>query len=314
MSKYLVTGGAGFIGSHIVDRLVADGEDVRVIDNLSTGKLANIQHNLDKIEFRQETLTDLSAVRSAVEGVDYIIHQAAIPSVPRSVADPISSNDAGINATLNLLVAAKDAGVKRLVYASSSSVYGNAATLPKHEEMPTHPLSPYALTKLAGEHYLRMFFELYGLETVSLRYFNVFGPRQDPKSEYAAVIPKFIQKIINGEPPVIYGDGLTSRDFTYVENNVNGNLLACKAPGVGGQVFNLACGDRISLLDLVECINQALGTSLKAVHEPERPGDVKHSQAAIEKARDMLGFAPLVSFDQGMQKLVSWTLEQRAKA
>ncbi len=314
MSKYLVTGGAGFIGSHIVDKLVADGEDVRVLDNLSTGKLANIERHLDKIDFRHESLTDMAAVRSAVEGVDYILHQGAIPSVPRSVADPIGSNDAGINGTLNLLVAARDAGVKRLVYASSSSVYGNSPTLPKHEEMPTHPLSPYALTKLAGEHYLRMFFELYGLETVSLRYFNVFGPRQDPKSEYAAVIPKFVNMIIDGESPIIYGDGLTSRDFTYVENNVSGNLLACKAPGVGGHLFNLACGDRISLLDLVECINQVLGTSVKAIHEPERPGDVKHSQAAMEKARDMLGFAPLVSFDQGMQKLVSWTLEQRAKA
>ena len=313
MSKYLVTGGAGFIGSHIVERLVNDGQQVRVLDNLATGKLANIQPFMDKIEFMQDSLTDLSAVRNAVEGVDYILHQGAIPSVPRSVADPIGSNEAGIDGTLNLLVAARDAGVKRLVYASSSSVYGNSPTLPKHEKMETHPLSPYALTKLAGEHYLRIFFELYGLETVALRYFNVFGPRQDPNSEYAAVIPKFILKLIRGESPTIYGDGLTSRDFTYVDNNVNANLLACTAPGIGGEVFNIACGDRFSLLDLVDAINKILGTNIKANHEPERPGDVKHSQAAVEKARDMLGFKPAVSFTEGMERLVKWTVENERK-
>ncbi len=311
MSKYLVTGGAGFIGSHIVERLVKDGEDVRVLDNLATGRMSNIQPFLDKIEFMQESLTDLPAVQKAVEGVDYILHQGAIPSVPRSVADPIGSNAAGIDGTLNLLVAARDAGVKRLVYASSSSVYGNSPTLPKHEKMETHPLSPYALTKLAGEHYLRIFFELYGLETVSLRYFNVFGPRQDPNSEYAAVIPKFIVKMIKGERPIIYGDGLTSRDFTYVVNNVNANLLACKAPGIGGEVFNIACGDRFSLLDLVGAINEALGTSIEPIHEAERPGDVKHSQAAIEKARERMGFEPSIGFTEGLQRLVKWTLDQQ---
>ena len=313
MSKFLVTGGAGFIGSHIVDRLVADGEDVRVIDNLSTGKLANMEHNLDKIDFRQESLTDLSVVRNVVDGVDYIIHQAAIPSVPRSVADPIASNDAGINATLNLLVAAKDAGVKRVVYASSSSVYGNSPTLPKHEKMGTNPLSPYALTKLAGEHYLRIFTELYGLETVSLRYFNVFGPRQDPGSQYAAVIPKFITLIARGERPVIYGDGQQSRDFTYVSNNVNANLLACTAPGVAGHVFNIACGERFSLLDLVEAINRILGTSIEPILEDERPGDVKHSLADISKAREAMGFEPIITFTEGLERLVRWTVESQSQ-
>lgn len=309
MSKFLVTGGAGFIGSHIVDRLIEDGHEVRVLDNLATGKMANIEHNLDKIEFMKESLTELDSVERSVQGVDYVLHQGAIPSVPRSVADPIGSNEAGITGTLNLLVAARDAGVKRLVYASSSSVYGNSPTLPKHEQMGTHPLSPYALTKLAGEHYLRIFTELFGLETVSLRYFNVFGPRQDPGSQYAAVIPKFITAMLRGERPVIYGDGLQSRDFTYVSNNVNANLLACTAAGVAGQVFNIACGERFSLLDLVEAINGILGTSIEPILEDERPGDVKHSLADISRARDAMGFEPIVTFTEGLERLVRWTVE-----
>jgi len=306
LSKYLVTGGAGFIGSHIVDRLVKEGREVRVLDNLSTGKLSNIEHNLDKIEFVRESLTDLDAVKRAVEGVDCVLHQGAIPSVPRSVADPIGSNDAGINATLNLLVAAKDAGVRRLVYASSSSVYGDSPTLPKHEKMETNPLSPYAITKLAGEHYLRVFHDLYGLETVSLRYFNVFGPRQDPSNQYAAVIPKFITIMLRGERPTIYGDGLQSRDFTYVSNNVTANLLACEAPGIGGEVFNIACGERFSLLDLVETLNGILGTAIEPILEAERPGDVKHSQAEISKARERMDFQPGTSFHEGIEILVKW--------
>jgi nucleoside-diphosphate-sugar epimerase len=313
VSKYLVTGGAGFIGSHIVDRLVQDGHEVRVLDNLATGKMANVEHNLDKIEFMEESLTEFDSVKRAVEGVDYVLHQAAIPSVPRSVADPIGSNHAGITGTLNLLVAARDAGVKRVVYASSSSVYGNSPTLPKHEKMETHPLSPYALTKLAGEHYLRIFTELYGLETVSLRYFNVFGPRQDPRSEYAAVIPKFITLIARGERPTIYGDGLQSRDFTYVSNNVNANLLACAASGIAGQVFNIACGERFTLLDLVGAINRILGTSIEPILEDERPGDVKHSLADISKAREAMGFEPTISFAEGLERLVRWTLDSQSE-
>jgi UDP-glucose 4-epimerase len=241
--------------------------------------------------------------------VDYVLHQGAIPSVPRSVADPIGSNEAGITGTLNLLVAARDAGVKRVVYASSSSVYGNSPTLPKHEKMETNPLSPYALTKLAGEHYLRIFHDLYGLETVSLRYFNVFGPRQDPANQYAAVIPKFITIMMRGDRPTIYGDGLQSRDFTYVSNNVNGNLLACEAPGVGGEVFNLACGERYSLLNLVTAINRILGTSIEPILEDERPGDVKHSQADIGKARERMGFVPGTTFHEGLEILVEWIKE-----
>lgn len=311
MSKYLVTGGSGFIGSHITDKLIGEGHQVRILDNLATGRLVNIQHNLDKIEFMQESLTDLDAVKRAVEGIDYVLHQGAIPSVPRSVADPLGSNDAGINGTLNLLVSARDAGVKRVVYASSSSVYGDSPTLPKHEQMPTHPLSPYALTKLTGEHYLRLFYELYGLETVALRYFNVFGPRQDPNSEYAAVIPKFVTRMLRGESPTIFGDGLQSRDFTYVSNNVDANLLACIAPGVAGEVFNIACGDRFTLLDLVDSINRILGTSIKPIHEQGRPGEVKHSQAAVDKARERMGYSAKVGFAEGMDRLVKWTIEQQ---
>jgi len=307
VSFYLVTGGAGFIGSHIVDRLVQDGEKVRVLDNFSTGRRANIEHNLDRIDLVEGSLTDMDTVRRAVEGVDYVLHQGALPSVPRSVNDPIGSNDANINGTLNLLVAARDAGVKRFVFASSSSVYGNSPTLPKHEDMPPDPLSPYALTKLAGERYCKLFTDLYGLETVSLRYFNVFGPRQDPESQYAAVIPKFIKCIMNGESPVIYGDGFQSRDFTYVENNVEANLLACSAPRAAGEVLNIACGDRFSLLDLVDVINRILGTSIEPAFEPARPGDVKHSQADISKAREIIGFEPKVGFVEGLERLISWT-------
>jgi len=307
VSFYLVTGGAGFIGSHIVDRLVQDGEKVRVLDNFSTGKRANIEHNLGEIDLINGSLTDMGTVRRAVEGVDYVLHQGALPSVPRSVNDPIGSNDANINGTLNLLVAARDAGVKRLVFASSSSVYGDSPSLPKHERMPPDPLSPYALTKLAGECYCRLFTDLYGLETVSLRYFNVFGPRQDPESQYAAVIPKFIKCMLKGERPVIYGDGLQSRDFTYVENNVEANILACSAPRAVGEVMNIACGDRFSLSELVDIINRILGTSIKPVFEPARPGDVKHSQADISKARELIGFEPKVGFVEGLERLVGWT-------
>jgi UDP-glucose 4-epimerase len=303
----LVTGGAGFIGSHIVDRLVQNGEKVRVLDNFSTGKRANIEHNLGEIDLINGSLTDMGTVRRAVEGVDYVLHQGALPSVPRSVNDPIGSNDANINGTLNLLVAARDACVKRLVFASSSSVYGDSPSLPKHERMPPDPLSPYALTKLAGECYCRLFTDLYGLETVSLRYFNVFGPRQDPESQYAAVIPKFIKCMLKGERPVIYGDGLQSRDFTYVENNVEANILACSAPRAVGEVMNIACGDRFSLLDLVDIINRILGTSIEPVFEPARPGDVKHSQADISKARELIGFEPKVGFVEGLERLVGWT-------
>lgn len=311
MSLYLVTGGAGFIGSHIVDRLVELNEDVRVLDNFITGKMENIRHNQDRIELIRGSMEDMETVRTAVEGVDFILHQGAIPSVPRSVNDPVASNEANITGTLNVLVAARDAGVKRVVFASSSSVYGDTPTLPKVEEMPTNPLSPYALTKLTGEYYCRMFTKFYGLETVCLRYFNVFGPRQDPASQYAAVIPKFLTLLLQDEQPPIDGDGLQSRDFTYVANNVSANLLACTQPGIGGEVFNIACGERFTLLDLVAHLNSILGKSIKPKLGPGRPGDIKHSLAGIEKARQMLGFEPGTGFYEGLDKLAAWFMESR---
>jgi len=305
MSKFLVTGGAGFIGSHIVDFLVGQGETVRVLDDLSSGKGQNIEHNLGKIEFVQGSIVDLPTVRRCVEGVDFVLHQAAIPSVPRSIDNPIASNEAGVTGTLNVLVAARDAKVKRFVYASSSSVYGDTPTLPKVETMPCNPLSPYALTKYTAETYCRLFAQLYGLETICLRYFNVFGPRQDPNSAYSAVIPKFLSVMRNGERPIVHGDGLQSRDFTYVENNVRANILACHAPNVGGQVFNVGCGESFTLLDLVEMLNRVLGTSIAPDFGPSRAGDVKHSLAGIEKAKELLGFSPSVGFLEGIKRLAA---------
>lgn len=309
--RYLVTGGAGFIGSNIVDRLVSDGAEVRVLDNFATGKKSNIEHNLGKIELIEGSITDLETVKRAVDGVDYVLHQAALPSVPRSVKDPIASNEANIDGTLNVLVASRDAGVKRVVYAASSSAYGDTPTLPKREDMPPNPLSPYALTKLAGEYYCRIFYKIYGLETVALRYFNVFGPRQDPTSQYAAVIPKFVESIMDGKSPMIFGDGQQTRDFTFVKNNVEANLLACTAPGVGGEIFNIACGQRYSLIDLVKGINENLGTSVEPVFDETRAGDVKHSLADIEKAKKMLGFKPLVGFEEGLLEVIKAMKESR---
>lgn len=304
---FVVTGGAGFIGSHIARTLAAMGRKVRVFDDFSTGHRHNLDGAEGPIEIVEGSLTEPHAVAGAVRGADYVIHQAAIPSVPRSVADPVTSNDANINGTLNLLVAARDAGVKRLVYASSSSVYGDTPTLPKVETMPTKPKSPYALQKLTAEEYCRIFFEQYGLETIALRYFNVFGPRQDPKSQYTGVIAKFATALLNGERPTIFGDGETSRDFTYVDNNVRANLLACIAPKeAAGQAMNVACGDRITLLQLLAGMQELLGTSLEPIFAPERAGDVKHSQADIEKARTLLGYAPQVGFQEGLATTVKW--------
>ena len=306
MSTYLVTGGAGFIGSHIVDRLVEMGESVRVIDNFATGRLENIEHNLDKITLVRGSIVDINTVRQAMEGVDIVLHHAAAVSVPGSVEDPIGCNEVNVAGTLNILISARDTGVKRLVFASSSAIYGDAPILPKVEDMPPDPLSPYALTKLTGEYYCRMFTRLYGLETVSLRYFNVFGPRQDPASQYAAVIPKFLSLMLEDRPPVIYGDGLQSRDFTYAADVVSANLLACRQPDVGGGVFNIACGRSFTLLDLVENLNDVLGKSLKPVFEPPRPGDVKRSLADIRKAGKLLGFSPETGFREGLEKLAAW--------
>jgi nucleoside-diphosphate-sugar epimerase len=302
MSRVLVTGGAGFIGSHLVDRLVADGHVVTVLDNLATGLESNLTGVKDKIRFVNGDIRDLETVRACVAEQEIIYHQAALGSVPRSIADPITSNAVNVNGTLNLLTAAKDAGVRRFLYASSSSVYGDTPTLPKVETMPTKPQSPYALTKLAAEEYCRIFYQVYGLETVALRYFNVFGPRQRPDSQYAAVIPKFITAILNDRSPVINGDGQHSRDFTYVENNVNANILAANAPAekVAGKVFNIACNQQFSLLELVKIINQVFETNVKPEFTNSRLGDVMHSRAAIKAAQLAFNYQPLVQFEDGI--------------
>jgi nucleoside-diphosphate-sugar epimerase len=307
MAKYLITGGAGFIGSNIVKELLLRREQVRVLDNFSTGKRENLFPFKDypNLEIFEGDLRSFHIVRDAVKGVDYVLHQGALPSVPRSVKDPITSNDVNINGTLNILEASKEFGVKRVVFASSSSVYGNSETLPKVETMPVSPMSPYAVTKYAAERYCQVFYQLYGLETVCLRYFNVFGPNQDPTSQYSAVIPKFIKLMREGKRPVIYGDGSQSRDFTFVTNNVEANLLACTASGIGGEVFNIACGERYTLNELVDAINEILRTSIVPVHDHERPGDVKHSLAGIEKAQKILGFKVKTHFKEGLRSLIA---------
>lgn len=304
MATYLITGGAGFIGSNIVAELVRRGERVRVLDNLSTGKRENIAPFLSQVELIEGDLRHPEAVRQAVEGVDYVLHQGALPSVQRSIEDPLTTNEVNARGTLNLLIAARDAGVRRVVYASSSSIYGDSPALPKTEEMRPAPKSPYAASKLAGEHYCQAFHQVYGLETVCLRYFNVFGPNQDPTSEYAAVIPKFITAMLRGERPVIYGDGLQSRDFTPVVNVVEANLLAVDAEGAAGEVFNVACGKRYNLLEFVEALNRILDTSLTPIQAAPRPGDVRHSQADISKAERVLGYRVEVEFEEGLERAV----------
>ncbi len=307
MATYLVTGGAGFIGSHLVDALLARGETVRVVDNFATGSRAYIQSVCERIAFYEVDITDLEALREPMQGVDYVLHQAAIPSVPRSVDDPLQTHAACATGTLNVLIAARDAKVKRVIYAASSSAYGDIEGTYKSEDMPPRPLSPYAVAKLVGEQYCQVFYTVYGLETVALRYFNVFGPRQDPNSPYSAVIPLFIKAMLAGESPTIFGDGRQSRDFTYIENVVQGNLLACKADGrVAGKVINLACGGSINLLDLIAAINALLGTHIEPIFAPPRAGDVKHSCADIRLAQELLGFEPTVSFQEGLRRTLAW--------
>lgn len=306
--KYLVTGGAGFIGSNIVSELLSQGEQVVVLDNFATGKRENTlplmkNKNLTMIE---GDLRSFHIVRTAVKGVDYILHQGALPSVPRSINDPITSNDVNILGMLNILEAAKEFGVKRVVCASSSSIYGNSESLPKVESMPVNPLSPYALTKYAQERYCQIFSKIYGMETVALRYFNVFGPNQDPTSQYSAVIPKFIKLIMQDKEPVIYGDGSQSRDFTFVENNVWGNIQACTAPKASGEVINIACGKRYTLIDLVDMINEILGKNIEPKFAPDRAGDVKHSLAGIEKAKELLGYEVRVDFKEGLRRTIEY--------
>ncbi len=305
MASYLVTGGAGFIGSHLVTQLIHRGHTVRVVDNLITGKRRNLDH-VPGVEFVEGDLADISVATRAVEGMDYVLHQAAIPSVPRSVKDPISSNRANIDASVNVLVAARDAGVKRLVYAGSSAAYGDTPTLPKREDMPTSPLSPYALQKLVSEQYGQLFTQLYGFETVTIRYFNVFGPRQDPGSPYSGVISLFASALLEGRQPVIYGDGEQTRDFTYVANVVDGVLRAVETPKASGHVINVATGGRISLNALLRAMNKIVGTNLKAIYQEPRAGDVRDSQADITKAKTLLGYTPIVSLEEGLEKTLEW--------
>ena len=305
MALYLVTGGAGFIGSHLAEELVRRGERVRVVDSFVTGKRANLAH-LPDVELIEGDLADLDVAHQAVSGVDYVLHQAAIPSVPRSVEDPVTSNRANIDASLNVLVAARAAKVRRVVYAGSSSAYGNTPTLPKVETMATGPLSPYALQKLVAEQYCQMFTRLYGLETVTIRYFNVFGPRQDPSSPYSGVISLFIRALVEGRQPTIYGDGGQTRDFTYVANVVDGVLRACTAEGASGEVINVATGGRISLNQLFRAVKELTGASVEPVYADDRAGDVRDSQADISKARRLLGYEPSVTLEQGLEKTVAW--------
>lgn len=304
--NFLITGGAGFIGSNIAHELVEKGNNVKIIDNFATGKPENIDDIRAKIEFIQGDIRDLDLLKNSMKDVDYVLHQAAIPSVPRSVKDPILSNDTNICGTLNVLVAAKDSDVKRVVYASSSSVYGDTPTLPKQEDMIPNPLSPYAVTKLTGEYYCKVFHSIYGLETVSLRYFNVFGPRQDPESQYAAVIPKFITRMLNNESPTIYGDGLQTRDFSYIKNVINANLLACNAKNAPGKAFNIACGERITLNELIAVLNEILDKDIESTYTDPRQGDIKHSLADISRAIEILDSKPKYNLKEGLKETVEW--------
>jgi UDP-glucose 4-epimerase len=305
----LVTGGGGFIGSHLLDRLLDLGHHVRALDNFSTGRRDNLRRTLAHIELIEGDLRDPDTVRRAAQGAEIVLHQGALPSVPRSVNDPRTTNAVNVEGTLNVLLAAREAGVRRVVVASSSSVYGDTPTLPKVETMPPTPRSPYAISKLAAEQYTCTFAPLYGLETVALRYFNVFGPRQDPTSQYSGVIALFCTAALQGRPYTLQGDGLQSRDFTYVENVVQANLLAASAPDVSGQAFNVACGERITLLDLIATLNQLVGRELPIEHSPARAGDVRHSLADIGKARNLLGYAPVVDVAEGLARTLAWYRE-----
>jgi len=302
----LVTGGAGFIGSSIARELVQRGDRVRVLDDLSTGNRENLADVAGSIAFIEGSLAKPRVVRTAVAGTDYVFHQGALASVPRSIEDPVATNTANATGTLLLLAAAREARVRRVVYAASSSAYGDQPELPKVETMLPSPLSPYAASKLAGEHYCQAFTACYGLETVCLRYFNIYGPRQDPQSPYAAVIPRFIAAMLRGQRPVIYGDGEQSRDFTFIADCVAANLLAATAPNAAGQVLNVACGERHSLNKLVALLNRVLGTAIEPIYEPARRGDVRHSQASIAAARRLLGYEPRFSLEQGLRQTVAW--------
>jgi nucleoside-diphosphate-sugar epimerase len=312
MAICLITGVAGFIGSALARAALAQGDQVRGVDNFSTGKRDNLGEIFSRIDFREIDLLDLQALREACVGVDYIFHEAAIASVPKSINDPLGSNRANVDGTLHLLIAARDAKVKRVVYAASSSVYGDTPTLPKREDMTPNPISPYAVAKLAGEHYMISFYRCYGLETVCLRYFNVFGPRQDPSSPYSGVMAKFITQMLTGKAPTIFGDGTQSRDFTYVDNTVEANLLAAKAPAseVGGRIFNVATGRRVDLNEMFQLLKKLTGYNGDAQYGAERAGDIKHSLADISRAEKYLGYRPTVDFEEGLRRTVEWYRSQ----
>jgi len=316
MATYLITGIAGFIGSSLARAVLAQSDTVRGIDNFATGRQENLDEIRDRIDFREADLLDLDAMQRACTGVDFVLHQAAIPSVPKSVLDPLGSNRANVDGTVNVLVAARDAKVKRVVYAASSSAYGDTPTLPKHEGMTPNPISPYAVAKLASEYYMTSFFRCYGLETVCLRYFNIFGPRQDPNSPYSGVLAKFITLMIKGEQPTIFGDGSQSRDFTYIDNAVSANLLACRAPAAeaAGRVFNVATGYRADLNETFRLLKQLTGYSGNVTYEKDRAGDVKHSLADISLAAKHLGYRPHVDFEAGLKKTVEWYRTQMKPA
>jgi nucleoside-diphosphate-sugar epimerase len=306
MARWLVTGGAGFIGSHLAAELLSRGEEVRIADDFSSGKQANLAVLDGRADVLTGDLADIAFAQTAVDGVDFVLHQAAMPSVPRSVSDPLTSNRANVDATLAVLVAARDAKVRRLVYAASSSAYGDTEVLPKREDMTPSPLSPYALQKLVGEEYLRLFTRLYGLDTVAIRYFNVFGPRQDPSSPYSGVIALFITRVLAGEPPIITGDGEQTRDFTYVANVVDGVLRAATAPDVAGRVINVATGRKISIKQLAETVGRLTGSSKAPIYAEPRAGDVRDSLADISLARTLLGYEPHVSFEDGLARTIDW--------
>ena len=306
MEKFLVTGGAGFIGSNICRKLVSQGCFVRVIDNLLTGKKSNLADIIDKIEFIQADMGDEQKARSAMKGIDVVLHEGALPSVPKSVDNPAATHKHCVDATFTLLLAARYAGIERFVYAASSSAYGDTPTLPKIETMAANPLSPYAAAKLFGEYYCSVFYKVWGLETISLRYFNVFGPYQDPTSQYAAAIPAFVTLILKDKSPTIYGDGEQSRDFTYIDNVVDANLLAARARRTAGEVINIACGQAVTINQIIGMINKLVGKNVKPIYAPSRAGDVKHSLADITLARKTIGFNPAISFQQGLEKAIGW--------
>ena len=309
MDKFLVTGGAGFIGSNICTKLISQGCFVRVIDNLLTGKKSNLAAVSDKIEFIEADMGNPDAARAAMKGIDVVLHQGALPSVPRSIDDPALTHRHCVDATFTLLLAARDTKIKRFVYAASSSAYGDTPTLPKVETMPVNPLSPYAAAKLMGEYYCSVFYKVFGLETISLRYFNVFGPHQDPTSQYAAAIPAFVTSILKDKPPTVYGDGEQSRDFTYIDNVVEANLLAARAKQTKGEVANIACGEAVTVNAIIDMINKIVGKNIKPTYLPSRKGDVKHSLADISQAKKLIGFKPVISFNDGLRKAIEWYRE-----